>query len=76
MNNELTRHYIKIRTILQIDPKTNHEGLVTVLESSAPSYTTVIGWAKRFRQGREDVNDDPRSASPLAQFIGENIELV
>ncbi|CAF1145434.1 unnamed protein product [Rotaria magnacalcarata] len=31
------------------------------LGPSAPSYTTVTRWAKRFRKGREDVNDDPRS---------------
>ena len=43
---------------------------------SAPSYTTVTRWAKRFRQRRENVTDDPRSASPLSQFTGENIQLV
>ena len=31
---------------------------------------------KRFHGGREDVNDHPRSASPLSQFTSENIELV
>ena len=76
MDNELNRYYIKIRTILQIDPKTIHEELVTALGPSVPSYTTVTRWAKRFRQGREDVNDHSRSASPLSQFTGENIELV
>ena len=43
---------------------------------SAPSYTTITRWAKRFRQGREDVNDDPRSASPVSEFTGENIQMV
>ena len=61
---------------MQIDPKTIHEELVTSLEPSAPSYITVTRWAKRFREGREDVNDDPRSASPLFEFTGENTELV
>ena len=42
---------------------------------SAPSYTTVTRWVKRFRQGREDVNDHPQSASPLFQFTSENIQL-
>ena len=41
MDNELNRYYIKIRTILETDPKTIHEELVTVLGPSAPSYTTV-----------------------------------
>ena len=59
MDNELNRYCIKIRTILEIDLKTIHEELVTALRSCAPSYTTVTRWAKRFRQAREDVNDDP-----------------
>ena len=76
MNNKLDRYYIKIRTILEISPKTIPEKLVTALEPSAPSYTTVTRWAKRFRQGREDVNDHLRSASLLSQFTDENIQLV
>ena len=63
MDDELNQYYIKIRSILQIDPKTIHEELVTTLGPSTPSYTTVTRWAKRFRQGREDVNDHPRSSS-------------
>ena len=76
MNNELNRYYTKIRTPLELDPKTIQDGFVTALGSSAPSYTTVTRWAKRFRQRREDVNDDPRSASPRFEFTGENIQLV
>ena len=76
MDNELNRHYIKIRTILELNPKIIHEELVTALRSSAPSYTTVSRWAKRFRQGREEVNDYLRSASPVSEFRGEHIELV
>ena len=30
---------------------------------------------KRFRQG-SDVNDHPRSASPVSEFTGENIEML
>ena len=37
MDNELNRYYIKIRTILEMDPKTNDEELVTTLGSSALS---------------------------------------
>ena len=50
MDNELNRYYRKIRTILQIHPKTIHEALVTALGLGAPSYTTVTRWAKRFRE--------------------------
>ena len=41
MDNELNRYYIKISTILKIDPKTIHEELVTALKTSAPPCTTV-----------------------------------
>ncbi|CAF2614911.1 unnamed protein product [Rotaria sp. Silwood2] len=76
MDNELNRYYIKIRTILGIDPKTIHEELVTVLGPNAPSYTTVTRWAKRFREGREEVNDDPRFGRPISELTDENIELL
>ena len=59
MNNKLNRYYRKIRTILEIDPKTIHKELVTAFKSNAPSYTTVPRWAKRFRKRREDINDHP-----------------
>ncbi|CAF3229562.1 unnamed protein product [Rotaria socialis] len=75
-NNEFNRYYIKIRTILGIDPKAIHEELVTELGPNAPSYTTVTTWAKRFREGREEVNDDPRFGGPVPELTDENIELV
>jgi hypothetical protein len=41
MENEFDRYYIKIRTILGMDPKTIHEELTTALRPNAPSYSTV-----------------------------------
>ena len=76
MDNELNRYYIKIRVILEIDSRTIHEEFVTTLGLSAPSYTTVTKWTKRFRQRREDVNDHLRSARSLSQFTSENIQLL
>ena len=76
MNNQFNRYYRIIRTILEIDSKTIHEELATALRPSAPSYTIVTRWAQRFREWKENVNDDPRSASPLSEVTGENIELV
>jgi len=61
---------------LEIDPKTIHEELATALGSNAPSYQTIARWAKRFPEGREDVNDDPRSGRPVYELTDENIELV
>lgn len=74
--NSIDTNYIKIRTILGIDAKTIHEELTTALGPNAPSYRTVARWANRFREGREDVNDDPRSGRPVSELTDENIELV
>ena len=61
---------------MEIDLNTIHKELATASGPSAPSYTTVTRWAKRFRQGRKDVNDHFRSVSSLSEFTGENIELI
>jgi transposase len=76
MDNEFFRYCTKIRTILGIDAKTIHEKLTTALGPNAPSYRTVPRWEKRFREGREDVNDDPQSGCPVSELTDENIELV
>ena len=76
MDNELNRYYRKVQTILEIDPMTIYEELVTLLGPGALSYTTVTRWAKHFCEGREDVNNHPRSASAVSELIGENIELL
>ncbi|CAF4902643.1 unnamed protein product, partial [Rotaria socialis] len=55
---------------------TIHEEFATALGSKAPSYPTVAEWAKRFREGREDDNDDPRSGRPVSVLTDENIELI
>ena len=47
-----------------------------ILGPSVPSYKTVTRWTKRFSEGREGVNDHPRSPSLLSPFTGENIQLL
>ena len=76
MDNEFDRYYLKIRTILGINVQTMHEELATALGPNAPSYRTVVKCASRFREGREDVYDDPRSGRPGSELTDENIELV
>ncbi|CAF1360549.1 unnamed protein product [Didymodactylos carnosus] len=76
MADEFNRYYIKIPTILEIDAKTICEELTTALGPDAPAYSTVAKWAKRFRKGREDVNDDFRSGRPISVLTDENIEQV
>jgi len=76
MDNEFNRYYIKIRTILGINAKTICEELTDALGYDAPSYATVKRWVKRFREGRDDVDDDPRSGRPVFMLTDENIERV
>ena len=68
MNNEYNRYYIRIRTILRIAPTTIHEKLATALGPDALAYRTVAKWAERFREGREDVNDDLRSGRQVSEL--------
>ncbi|CAF2834620.1 unnamed protein product [Rotaria sp. Silwood2] len=76
MTDEFNRYYIKIRVILGINPKTIFEELTEALGPDAPSYSMVKNWAKRFRERREDVIDDPRFGRPISVLTVENIEYV
>ncbi|CAF1115050.1 unnamed protein product [Rotaria sp. Silwood1] len=76
MTDEFNRYYIKIRAILGIDSKTIFDELTEALGPDAPSYPTVRRWAKRFREGRDDVTDDPRSGRPISVLTDENVECV
>jgi histone-lysine N-methyltransferase SETMAR len=50
--------------------------LVTISSDDAPSYATVALWAKRFRDGRQSVEDDDRIGRPIAATTEENIRQV
>lgn len=76
MTDEFNRYYIKFRVILGINPKTICDELTETLRPDAPSYSMVKNWAKRFREGREDVSDDPRSGRPMSVLTVENIECI
>ncbi|CAF1433346.1 unnamed protein product, partial [Rotaria sp. Silwood1] len=76
MTDEFNRYYIKIRAILGIDSKTIFDELTEALGPDAPSYPTVRRWAKRFREGRDLVTDDPRSGRPISVLTDENVERV
>ena len=59
-----------------IDAETIPEELIAPLESNNQSYRTAARWTNRFREKREDVNDDPRFRRPVSELADENIELV
>ncbi|CAF3476377.1 unnamed protein product [Rotaria sp. Silwood1] len=76
MTDEFNRYYIRIRAILGMDSKTTFDELTEALRPDAPSYPMVRKWTKRFREGREDVSDDPRPGRPISVLTDENIERI
>jgi hypothetical protein len=76
MNMENFRFYIKVRTALNIQPKSIHDELYSVFGDQAPAYSTVAKWSKCFREGREDIEDQPRLGRPVTETTSENIEEV
>ncbi|GBM03791.1 Putative uncharacterized protein FLJ37770 [Araneus ventricosus] len=53
-----------------------HEMLVKVYGVDAVSKKCVSEWFKRFRDGKEDVKDEPRSGRPPISTTPDNIERV
>lgn len=50
--------------------------LKTVYEESCLKRSTLFKWFKRFQDGHESVEDDPRSGRPQTSKTDENIEKV
>ncbi|GBN15357.1 Putative uncharacterized protein FLJ37770 [Araneus ventricosus] len=53
-----------------------HEMLVKVYGEDAVSTKCISEWFKRFRDGKEDVKDVPRSGRPPISTTPDNIERV
>ncbi|GBM80780.1 Putative uncharacterized protein FLJ37770 [Araneus ventricosus] len=53
-----------------------HEILMKVYGVDAVSKKCVFEWLKRFRDGKEDVKDEPRSGRPPTSTTPDNIERV
>ncbi|CAF0862837.1 unnamed protein product [Didymodactylos carnosus] len=56
------------RAALHIEPKVIHD--------EAPSRSTVVRWSKWFREGGEQIEDEPRPGRPVTKTTSENIEEV
>ena len=50
--------------------------LQEVYEDATMSRTRIFEWHKRFREGREDVEDDPKSGRPKTSRTNENVKHV
>ncbi|GFR80544.1 mariner Mos1 transposase [Elysia marginata] len=55
------RVIIKFSVILGKDASCIHKDLVTVLGENAPSIQTVLKWEKAVSEGRDDMEDEPRT---------------
>ncbi|XP_065650652.1 protein GVQW3-like [Hydra vulgaris] len=70
------RAYIKTRALLGVSAQAISDELVLVHGNQAPKYSTVAKWATLFKDGRESLDDDPRSGHPRTTYTAENIERV
>lgn len=76
MEKEAIRFYIKTRTLLGVSASAIHEELTTAHGDRVVSYSTVQKWAKLFRDGRMEIEDDPRSGRPVSKITDESIEAI
>ena len=60
------RAYIKIRTLLQVSPTDIHKDLMEVYNDRTLPYSTIIDWPRRFCEGRESIEDNPRAGRPIS----------
>jgi histone-lysine N-methyltransferase SETMAR len=76
MDNEYFRFYIKTQYKLGIKPIEIFTNLKAVYNDQAPSYSTVARWVAVFKDGKESIEDDPRSGRPITGITQDNIEAV
>ena len=51
-------------------------GLLGTILDRSPLRRRILEWLKRFKEGREEVEDDPRSGRPSTSRTEDNIEHV
>lgn len=76
MEFELLRFYVKTRWILGESATQISNDLTTAYGDLAPSYNFIAKWIRLFKDGRENIKDDPRSGRPITTLTEDNIELV
>jgi histone-lysine N-methyltransferase SETMAR len=65
------RAVISFCVLRRLKNSTIHEQLCEAYGAAAPSLSVVKDWAKRFRDGRETLEDDPRSGRPKSADFGK-----
>ena len=74
------RAYVKIRTLLQVSSTDIHKDLIEVYNDRTLPYSTIVDSTRRFREGRESIEDKPRAGRPISgasdKFVLEVSELL
>ena len=50
--------------------------LIMAYSEFATKNSSIFEWHRRFKEGREDVQDDPRSGQPKTQRTDANVDRV
>ena len=70
------RAYCKIRAQLGFPPTEIHADLQKVYGNGALKYATVCKWVRRFNDGRESIENDPRVGRPVSVLTEKNVATV
>ena len=78
MNGKISeqRAYCKIRAQLGFLPTEIHADLQKVYGNGALKYATVCKWVRRFNDGRESIENDPRVGRPVSALTKKNVATV
>jgi len=70
------RYAIKFCVKLKKSATETFASLTEAYGDATLSRTMVFRWHKAFKEGRENVEDDPRSGRPISSTNDENVEVV
>jgi histone-lysine N-methyltransferase SETMAR len=76
MDKQSLRGYIKTRYLLGLTPTQIHGELTDAYGSGVVSYQMICYWIRRFANGRESLEDDPRAGRPITVVTQKNIDAV
>ena len=79
MSGEVTFSPVEIRAVVRfcvlrgLCNQDIHSQLVEAYKANAPSHSWVTKWAGRFRSGRVELEDDPRSGRPPIEGLAQRV---
>ena len=76
MEKSVYRSYILVRHKMGKPPTDIFNDLKLAYKEDAPSYMTVCRWVTRFKEGREDLEDEERLWRPITATTSACIEVI